>query len=434
MRTFRLAVAALGAFAVLSTPVQAQEAESAGATHPWAAFFGCWLPIDGTRSLSVTCIVPGESSPLEALQISLVGQAVVRTVSLFADGTQREINDAGCRGFDVAAFSEDETRVYTRGTATCGTNPEQHTSGVLSITPDGHFLQVVAVRVGEQRTVTTQRLGLLRLEDVPTTMQARVAPLARLASGARTMAAQPVRMPAVDEMLQSTDVAVVEAWMAETGTGLEVLRLTRRDLERMVDANVPTRIIDLAVVLANPGHFEPRVERVASSGGGGGFASMADPFMTSFCSPLQFGGGVWTSSFPGWAPILYPGLGVSYYAWLPGCLGRAGFFGSRYANSYLGWYGNWWGVPFAGAPAPVVVTTNPVGSRGPGTVTKDGGYSRGSSSGTSGGTATPRGGTGTVTAATGSGSGAGASSAGVRSAGSGGTGRTAKPRDPDPRP
>ncbi len=430
MRTFRIVVAALGAFAALSAPVRAQEAEAAGAVHPWAAFFGCWLPVDGTRSVSVTCIVPGESSPLEAQQISLVGQAVVRTVSLHADGTPRQIDDAGCRGFDVAAFSDDATRVYTRGSANCSNYPEQITTGVLSITPDGQFLQVVAVRVGDQRTVTTQRFGLLRVEDVPTTMQARVAPLARMASGARTMAAQPVRMPAVDEMLQSTDAAVVEAWMAETGTGLEVLRLTRRDLERMADADVPTRIIDLAVVLANPGHFEPRVERVASSGGGGGFASMSDPFLTSFCNPLQFGGGVWSSSFPGWAPIMYPGVGVSYYAWLPGCLSRAGFFGSRFSNGY-GFYGNWWGGPFAGGPVPVVVTTNPVVSRGPGTVTKGNGYTRGSESGTGGGTATPRSGTGTVTAAPASGSGAGAS-AGVRSAGSGGTGRTAKPRDPDP--
>ena len=32
MRTFRIVVAALGAFAVLSSPIQAQEAEPAGAT------------------------------------------------------------------------------------------------------------------------------------------------------------------------------------------------------------------------------------------------------------------------------------------------------------------------------------------------------------------------------------------------------------------
>jgi len=435
MRTLRLMAAAAGTFVVLGASAQAQDAAPTAAGHPWAAFFGCWMPIDGTPSMSVTCILPGESSPFEAEQLSLVGQAVVRRIALRADGARQEVNDQGCTGFEVAAFSDDAARVYTRGSATCGASPEQLTTGVFSITPDGHLLQVVGVRVGEQRTVTTQRFGRLRYEDLPASMRDRVSPLDRAASGARTLAAQPVKMPIINEMLEATDASVVEAWMAETGTGFEPLRLTRRDLQQMSDANVPTRVIDLAVVLANPSHFQPSVERVASSGGGGGgkLRSINDPYFSGACSQFQVGaGGVWGGSFPFWAPILYPGMGLSFYSWLPGCLSRAGFFGARFNNGF-GWQNGWFG-PWGGQGAvPVVVTTNPVTPGGSGTVTRGGGYSRGTGSGASGGTATPRGGhgTGTVTAAPATGSGGG-SSAGVRSAGSGGTGRTAKPRNPDP--
>lgn len=433
MRTLRLIAAAAGTIVVLGSAASAQDPAPSASTHPWAAFFGCWTPIDGTPSMAVTCILPNDRSPFEAQQLSLVGQAVLRTIALRADGVRQVVNDRGCTGFEVAAFSDDAARVYTRGSATCGPAKEQLTTGVFSITPDGHLLQVVGVRVGDQRTVTTQRFGRLRYEDVPASMLERVRPLERVANGARTLAAQPVKMPIVNEMLEATDAAVAEAWMAETGTGFEPLHLTKRDLQRMADANVPTRVIDLAVVLANPSHFQPSVERVASSGGGGSGVqrSMNDPYFSSACS--QFGvGGMWNGNFATWAPILYPGMGISYYSWLPGCLNRAGFFGTRFVNGF-GWQNGWFG-PWGGqGAAPVVVTTNPVGPRGSGTVTKGNGYTRGTGTGGPGGSATPRGGpgTGTVTAATSSGSGSGAS-AGVRSAGSGGTGRTAKPRDPNP--
>ncbi len=440
MRIIQSLIVAGGLTLVSGLPAQAQQATAS--SHPWAAFFGCWAPVDGARTLAVTCVIPVEGSRFEVEQLSVVAGNVASAVSLRADGERRAINAEGCEGWETAAFSADGSRVYTRGSATCAEATEQLTSGVLSITPEGHFLQVAAVRVGEQSTLTTQRFALLRWVEVPPVVQERLAPLAMMADGARTAAARPLDLDAVEDALQFADASVVEAWMAETGAN-ENFRVTRTELQRLVDMKAPTSIIDMSVALANPAQFAPRVERV----GGGGPNTWDTPrqqawlgsnmHMDAFCDQVNLGMFSWRGDVPLWS--MYPGMGLAYYSWHPQCVGR-GFY-SRWAFGGLGggnWLGGWYGGPFNGGFVPVVVTNEP--RRTPSTVTKGSGYSRGANStpsGASGQTRWSGGGTGTVRAggssassSSGSSSSSSSSSGGSRSAGSGGSGRTAQPRNP----
>lgn len=433
----------LGAVALLlaaSVPALGQQAPNAA--HPWAAFYGCWAPANDARTLVVTCVLPAEESRWEVEQLSVVGGNIVSAVSLRADSTRQAIDAESCRGWETAAFSADGSRVYTRGTATCAETTEQLTSGVLSITPEGQFLQVAAVRVGDQHTLTTQRFALLRWVEVPLVAQDRLAKLAVMADGARTAAARPLDLNVVEDALQSADARVVEAWMAETGTANSGFRVTRRDLERLVAMKAPTRIIDMSVALANPKWFAPRVERVG--GGGPNIWNTArqqgwlgnNLRLDAFCDQMQMGMLNWRANFPLWS--MYPGMGLAYNGWFPECAGRGVY--SRWAVSGFGqgnWLGGWYGGPFNGGIVPVVVTNEP--RRTPSTVTKSGGYTRGANSTPSRGSGQARssggsGGTGTVKAsgssAPSSSGSSSSSSGGSRSAGSGGSGRTAQPRNP----
>lgn len=424
---------ALAAVALASAPVGAQQAVEPW--HPWAAFFGCWAPVDES-TLTLTCVLPVEGAVFEARHVTVIGGNIVRGITLRADGARREVEENGCDVWEAAAFSDDAARVYTRGSARCGTNPEQVNSGVLSITPEGHFLMVAAVRVGEQYSISTQRLGLLRAEEVPAAVQPRLVGVMRMAHGARVLAARPVDLASVEDALRSADARVVEAWMAQTGTGVEKFIVTRRDLERLVAQETPTRIIDMAVVLANPQQFSPVVTRVSSAGNFSGLTSgtavgtsrRAGVGAGAVCDHTRFGSTFGGSGFPGWAPVLYPGLGFGFYNWLSDCISRSGLF-SQWAYGGYG-YGSWYGGFFPHQNTVIVRTAPAADSRGLGTVTKGSGYGRSTpSSGVA--PAQPRGGTGTVQAGGSSAaSSSEGSSTGTRSAGDGGSGRTAQPRKP----
>lgn len=434
MRLIRESLAAAGLTLAAASPALAQQ--DVVSSQPWAPFFGCWAPAEGPRTLAVSCVLPVAGSPRAAEQVSVVAGNVVRRLPLHADGERRAIDAEGCDGWESATFSGDGARVYTRGAATCAEGTEQTTSSLLSITPQGEFLQVRAVLVGEQRTVTTQRLARLQWVELPPAVESRLAPLAMMAEGARALAARPVSLEVIEDALQSADASVVEAWMAETGTADSRFRVTRRELQRLVAMNAPTRIIDLSVALANPDRFAPRVERAdddgnqrwRNSGGAGGGS------FNAVCDRSQ----LWQGSDPFWAPMLYPGVGMAYYAWnyggYPDCFGRGLY--SRWAFGpfgYGGWNGAWYGGPFTGTTGGVVVSTRP---RTPGTVTKGSGYTRGRNSAPTSGNGQPRWISGPATvqssgSASSSSSGSSSSSSGgTRSAGSNGTGRTAQPRNP----
>ncbi len=430
MRRTHVAIAAALLAAVVASSSEAQQGETS--IQPWAAFYGCWTPVDGPRTLSVTCMLPAEGSPFEVQQLTVLAGNIVREVSLRADGERRTIDSENCRGWESAAFSTDGSRVYTRGSATCAEDPEQLTSGMMSITPSGQFLQVGGVRVGEQRTVSSQTFTQVPWVEVPAAVQSRLAPLVTLSAGARTRLARPVDFASIEDALQFADAAVVEAWMIGTGVGDSKFGITRRELQRLVAMNAPTRVIDLSVALANPAYFAPRVERVANTrqttrpqGWGGENARL-----NAFCDQLQFGINNWRGSFPLWSAFA-PGLGLSYYGWFPECLGR-GYY-SRWAFGGYNYGNSWYGGPYYGGSTTVVVT--PATRTNPGTVTKGQGYTRGENS-----TSTGRSGQGrsTVTAPTSvntggssvSASSGSSSSGGTRSAGSNGTGRTAQPRNP----
>lgn len=414
-------------------------AQSVGEPLPWAAFLGCWSNAAvGTdaRNAPQTCFVPVDGSPEVIERLVLRGDEVTERTHLDASGRQLPLADTACDGWESARFSDDGARVYTSGEARCGDDAPQLFSGVIAIAPTGELVYVSTLRVAEQRSLRIQRLRGVGAEQLPESVRPALEPLLRRTQGARVAAAHRLGTAQVVDVAASVDEVTAEAWMVESTRDVSGFAIGRRDLERMAAARVPDRVIDMSVILANPGDFRvtmehdvvatTRVQPVAS-GTGGGFSSleMCDRFRHSLWLMNS-----WMYQMPmgGWGPWGRPGfpyMGMAGYSWFPECA-PFGFY-SRWAMSgfWVGDAGRGVMPGYGGWPVRVGVSSQRIPSSG-GRVVKGQGYTQqGTGSGETRSAVPVRPSAGTTRAA-------GGSEGKVQSSGSGGssTGRTAKPRTP----
>lgn len=396
------------------------------AAHPWAAWFGCWAPIQqslGERP--VTCVVPAESEAPAVEIITVVGGTLVRQTNIAADGVHVPFDQHGCAGWDAAQFSADGSRVYLSGEITCGSRATQLTSGVYALAPGGEWLDIHVVRTGEERTVRSQRLELLPLSILPADLQEDFALLERVATSARAAAlSSPLNVAQVIEVSARVDAAAAEIWLIESAAGAaQPLRLHRAELLALSSAAVPDRVVDAAVAVANPSHFI--VDVAAGEGliaqvrretrGGAAPLAMMQGNAFSRCAL-----GVWNDLyFQPSAFVMFMGFNAPFqYQWPY----DANCFNPYFGRGWFNQTGRLGQVVFL-SPQPVTPTVTPKHLQPPtpragstyngGRVVSGQGYKAPSS----GGTATPA-------SSTGSGTGTSSGSS------SGSSGRTAKPRNP----
>lgn len=409
---------------VLLLPVPIAAGAQDTAAHDWTAWYGCWTPLGSAGADAPwTCVVPSAGSTAEAEFVTIRDGRELRRVSLRADGARRAIEAAGCSGWESASFSVDGARVYVRGEIACADRASQTTSTILALSEGAEWLDVSVVRTGDERSLRVTRSSLVPWYDLPATLRETFAPLERSAESARAAAALPLRHSQVIEAAGAADEHAVEAWMVESVRDAEKpLVIRRQELEAFAAAEVPRRLIDIAVVLANPQAFQVEISTPASA-------------------PASYGTGVLPSAFSRCDRSLDRTWGRAtgwlverdrYYAgWWPGysdCFAYGPY--SRYYGYGFGYgYGYRYGGSYFGRlPVRIVVVpTGPTPSGG--RVVRGRGYSSGG--GTSGATAKPRtndGASRANTSTTSSGSSRASSTTG--SSGSSGSGRTAKPRTP----
>lgn len=397
------------------------------AAHPWAAWFGCWAPTeDVVGERPVTCVVPAETASPAVEVITVMNGTLLRQSRIAADGVRVPFDQNGCVGWDAAEFSNDGARVYLSGEVTCGSRETQFTSGIYAFAPGGEWLDVHVMRTGDQRSMRSQRLELLPLAVLPADLQEDFVPLERVAMSARAATLSlPLDVAQVIDVAARVDAAAAEIWLIEAARGAaRPLQLQRAELTALARANVPVRVIDAAVAVANPAHFHVDVAsgqgliaqvRQLSGGGGGTLPSLRSADF-SRCSL-----GVWNDLyFQPSAFTLFMGLNVPFqYQWP---------YDANCFNPYFGrgWFdrtGQLGHVAFF--PQPVTPTVTPKHQRPP--TPKAGSTHNGGSVVNGRGYRAPRS-SGTSAPANPSGSGSSTSSG----TSSGSSGRTAKPRNPNP--
>ncbi len=417
MRTLRALI--IAALLPAALPAQQPQLET-----PWDAFLGCWTSTDEQASLGLSCYLPAADDPRAVEQLLLIQNREITRSRVILDGQRHEERDATCNGYQIAAGSTDNARIYLRSRTLCGAL-ENEVDGLLAISPAGELIRVYLVGTGERRALLTERLRRVETRLLPDALAEPLLPRESQLASARRRASTVISYDQIAEVASVSDVTVTEAWMVEATRGIDGFTAKRRELELLVDRGVDTRVVDMAVAVANPDRFSPAYERAppvpASFGGGSPFGEDMSCYQRLVNNPGTLGFGLW----PVFLWNSFPLYGAS------DCF-IAGYFRFRSMRTlgFNGWgrYGPQWGYTEDAFATRVVV--RPGGNDTYGEVQKGSGYTN---RGLNDGRATPR----TETAGTRSGTRADVNADGgsgigrTPTANGSGTGRIAQPRTPN---
>lgn len=447
---------ALLAFALVPSALTAQSsapAESAPAqvtASPWDAFLGCWVNTDAPDRRLQTCYLAVPGSPAAVERRVVFGDSVVAQSRLLLSDARQPVEAEGCEGYEVTQRSADAARIYTRGEVTCGT-VRQETSSLMTLAPRGELVRVTAVIVGDQKALMTERLAPVPTISAPVALREQLEASQLRVRGARLATIRLLEVSQIEDALRETDPVVVEAWMVEATRDTTGFRAPRQVLQRLVASGASTGVVDMAVMLGNPDHFDVHAATADDGMRPQAFAGSAwDAMGGRNC--FMTGPQLWFPEQLYWASWGYPFYGTPWHFNSFGCNSFAGLGGFGMApfgwTLWSPWYNRfgWWDRRGVRGVAVVPVSGGSITRSIPlGRVEKGRGYApSGSGSSTSGGAA-PRSTTTPSTvrqpARTNVQSGSGSSSSGgssgasrPRTESSSGTGRTAQPRTPDKKP
>ena len=340
-----LAIAILSLSTILAVSVTAATPRQAGTllSSPtdydsrWLPWVGCWRlweeqveraagRADEFPERTMVCVSPTADNVGVLLSASATGQTLAQR-TLIADGTQRDVTDGDCQGWEQRAWSSDGHRLFTRAELRCEAPTLRRTSGVSFFSTNSNWIDIQLVKVGDREHLEirrytpideTERLLLLERQDDPITATERQELLnsaqasqvnPRTIRELRQVSTASLNLSNVREALLLADTQVVEAMLTETEPRLDLNAQTLIELD---NAGIDGSVIDLLVALAYPERFV--VERRSSDGGYGGFRrfgsySSYDPIWYHglypyYVTPLGYGG--WLS---GYSPYFYPDYG-----------------------------------------------------------------------------------------------------------------------------
>lgn len=434
----QVAIAALGAATMTAAPVGTPTAAAQGTTTTdtrWEAFVGCWAPEPGIPGPTAVCVLPAGDARVEL--VTIADGKVASRESIDANGVRTPSVREKCEGGDVARWSADGRRLFLESDHVCDGTVKVRSTGIMALPSGNEWLDVRGVSVaGGPTDVRVRRYHAIAAtagvipEPLRAEVQAATEERPTIRAAARVSAASELELDQVIEASRTIDASVLEAWLVENGDGFE---MDRAKLERLADARVPSRVIDVMVALSYPNQFA--IGRRWQRG------EVPQPKLdTTIVRPTD----VVTTPIYGGQYGTYGLLGRDRYCdQLITAVSRCYGYGDPYGYGYspYGWGGSGWGLGYGYAGQPPVIVTRPEKERG--RVVNGKGYTRGESTGDGERTAQPRTSSGTSSGGSSSGSadrsttrssgGSKSSDGGSRS--SGGSressgGRTAKPKNP----
>ncbi len=404
-----LAVSSAVTALVIFSQATAVVAQSGASNDPrWQPWIGCWTPAMtnlqpmGAQSAPAkqVCVIPTSGSAVDIVNV-VKGKVADRT-HIDANGAQAPIAHDGCNGWQQAQWSSDDRRVYLRSEYSCGGTGKHVANGLLAMSQTGDWLDVQGIGPADNQLVRAVRYHEMSdLTDMPAEVTSALQRVPSNSGAARWAAEAPVAINDVVEASKNVDAPVVEAWLAERG---QQFKIDAKQLVKLADAGVPTRVIDVLVAVSYPSVFainqyshtsdfkidQPSDEQV-------------NPRRTIYAGNMYYD------------PFGYSGYGYGGY----------GYGSSAYGYSPYGGYNGYGYSPYSyGYGPPIIVVHLPDGTdaaRPHGRVVKGHGYDEGSSSNSG---SSSSGSSSTRARDSGSSSSSGSSDSGRSS-----SGRTAKPRD-----
>ena len=384
----------------------AQTTQLASADARWTPWVGCWQASmrDADQTLApnkaapVVCIVPTTGSATVDL-VTVTGSTVGQPERVDANGQRRAVNREGCNGWETAQFSPDAKRIYLHSQHECTGNRTRLSSGIMSILPNGEWLDVQGLKVESHTGVRVVHYGRVPVPaGLSADMKAALEGHNLATTTAVIAASDSVRIADVIEATKNVDPLVVQTWLAQRGQGFGV---DRKKLEQLADAKVPSNVIDVMVALSYPQVFAINLAQADGQ--------MIQTQSQQVAANNDEGYRPGPTVFMNWDPF-YSGYSYGY---------RSGLYGLGYG------YGYPYGTYYPGTPVVIVRPSPSVDQPAPdnrGKMVRGSGYTRPPDRADGGSSSSPRG-------STSSGDG-GSRTSGGGSSSSGGEHRTAKPRSP----
>lgn len=388
-----------------STPRSAT-AQADSSDPRWLPWLGCWqLIAEGVRDGDApperargnvvpgdmrVCVVPASGST-GVLMSTLSGTRTLLEERVVADGIDRPIDEANCRGAKRAEWSQDGQRLFTHAELACQSQPVRQLSGISLLAPGGMWLDIQFIDAPGAESVRVRRYRRTTEVDAAGALTPDL--LVRAASATQAAGNAPFEVDDVIEASKKVSLRALEAALVERET---TFALDRQTLVKLDNAGVEDSVIDLMVALTYPDKFV--VDRASGSGGGsygvsGGGAINFDPFWYGTYFPYYY----------------YSPFGYSYW-------GRYGFY-----DPFYPYYPYYPGGPIVIVPPDGGGDSQP--PTGQGRVVNGLGYTRVRPRGTEDSPRPePRTGTASTRSSSGSSSGDSSSSSGSSSGSSGGSG------------
>jgi hypothetical protein len=277
MKTILIAAA----FALLAVPASAQTNDIR-----WEPFLGCWnLAADNLRPREAPEEAAGRTARRPATTIeggprvcvtrttdgarfeTTVGPQTAIDQTIVANAAARPVNDGECSGTHRIEWSKNGLRLYSSADIRCQGEPgPRKVSGLSLIAPNGDWLDIQAVTIGERETVRVKRYY-------------RTADSSR--SGRPDVAGSRLTLAGFD--------------------------LSGRKVMDLAAAGVPESVIDLMVALSYPDKFV--IQRLAQVSPSGQATYARDPFLIgTFATPFFYDGYYYGS------PYFYEPFGYRGYS------------------------------------------------------------------------------------------------------------------------
>lgn len=395
----------------------AASAQTPTAPTRWQAWVGCWRLAEAGSQQRV-CVLPS-TTPSAVSIVTVDSSTIVSRHTVDASGARQSIDRDGCAGWERASWSKDSLRVFLASELACDGAIKRTSTGLMSLTAGGQWVDVQTLKVASNEMVRTSRyVPVVDTAGLPAEAASAVASSQRL--GARTAvlaAGGRVSVDAVVEASRMLDTTVVQAWLVERRQDFQ---LDGKMLIALADAGVPGSVTDVLVALSYPEQF--RVDRGA----------MEAPTLMRSDSARIASSYLWDRSFDcgayGYAPF---GWGPSRSCYRYGLMYQRYGYGVGYGYGYDSFYPGYYGY----YTRPIVIVrgdTEPrgVAVNGQGYTRSRGSSSSGGASSRSEGSSASSGAQSSGSSSSGSGSGSSSSGSSSSSSGSSSSGRTAKTRPP----
>jgi hypothetical protein len=275
---------ALGAVVVV-TCAATSVAQTVTPDTRWQPWIGCWQASQIGRTAPLVCVTP--TPVASAVQIATIdsGKIVARD-TVNADNSQRALAKGGCSGWQRASFSVDAKRVYLRSELACGTGLKRSGTGLLSISPDGEWLDDQGMTVAGASTVSATRFHAVRVtsSEVPAEIAAATNGREMLIEASRASAGAPISSGEIIEAVKQLDTAVVQTWIVQRG---RKFTFDAKGLVALADAGVPGSVTDVLIGVSYPEHFALQDRPTGAMSGGPmtplDSARLASQYLSSRC-------------------------------------------------------------------------------------------------------------------------------------------------------